>query len=251
MPRGRNGSTTAKCRACCGTNGSSGAHMQHQISRWNLDHSDELHAAWMNGSGMMVWENVFGSWVPWSKRDRSILRAMLPIQRRFTALFQGEGWTPLVPAEQPGVYASLWEGGGLRLWTLVNRKAERVSRSAPESRVATQRRCFDLVAGREAASQSAGETAMLSGTIAPRGIGCFLSVAEQGLGRRFQAVSRTAAAVERPGQFRRLLRRAAKRGFFRRPRAAPAARVPQGMVEIPAATFEMTHRDAPTGVRFL
>ncbi len=42
-------------------------HMQHQIKRWDHDHSGELHSAWMNGSGMMVWENVFGSWIPWSR----------------------------------------------------------------------------------------------------------------------------------------------------------------------------------------
>jgi hypothetical protein len=75
----------------------------------------------MNGSGMMIWENVFGSRVPWNQRDRSILRAMLPIQRRFTRLFNNGNWTPLVPVEQPGVFATLWEDNGLRLWTLVNR----------------------------------------------------------------------------------------------------------------------------------
>ncbi|MHC4744959.1 MAG: hypothetical protein ACYS8Z_23840, partial [Planctomycetota bacterium] len=40
-------------------------HMMHQIKRWNSDHTGELHAAWMNGSGMLVWENVFGTLVPW------------------------------------------------------------------------------------------------------------------------------------------------------------------------------------------
>ncbi len=77
-------------------------HIQHQIKRWDYDHTAELHAAWMNGSGMMVWENVFGAWVPWCPRDRSILRAMLPIQRRYAELFSGENWTPLVPTSQPG-----------------------------------------------------------------------------------------------------------------------------------------------------
>ncbi len=99
-------------------------HIQHQVKRWDYDHTAELHTAWMNGSGMMVWENVFGAWVPWSPRDRSILRAMLPIQRRYSALFAGENWTPLVPTNQSGLYASLWEGDGLRLWTLVNRRNE-------------------------------------------------------------------------------------------------------------------------------
>ena len=99
-------------------------HMQHQIKRWDYDHSGELHSAWMNGSGMMVWENVFGSWVPWNARDRSTLRAMLPIQRRYRAILCGEDWTPLVPCQQSGVYASLWQGEGLRIWTLVNRHSE-------------------------------------------------------------------------------------------------------------------------------
>ena len=37
-------------------------HLQHQIRRWDTDHTGELQTAWMNGSGMMVWDNVFGSW---------------------------------------------------------------------------------------------------------------------------------------------------------------------------------------------
>ena len=40
-------------------------HMQYQINRWTRSHQDELQAAWINGSGIQVWENVFGSWNPW------------------------------------------------------------------------------------------------------------------------------------------------------------------------------------------
>ena len=101
-------------------------HLQHQIKRWDRDHSGELHTAWMNGSGMMIWENVFGTWVGWNARDRSILRALLPIQRRFADVFTGEKWTPLVPTEQPDVYASEWGDDNLRLWTLVNRSEKRI-----------------------------------------------------------------------------------------------------------------------------
>jgi hypothetical protein len=32
--------------------------MQHQIKRWNVDHSGELHSAWMNGSGLLVWVDL-------------------------------------------------------------------------------------------------------------------------------------------------------------------------------------------------
>jgi hypothetical protein len=41
-------------------------HMQHQIRRWAFDHTGEIQTAWMNGSGIMVWENVFGAWVGWT-----------------------------------------------------------------------------------------------------------------------------------------------------------------------------------------
>ena len=171
-------------------------HMQHQIRRWDHDHTAELHAAWMNGSGMMVWENVFGSWVPWSPRDRSILRSMLPIQRRFNALFSGEDWTPLVPVPQAGIFASLWTGHNLRLWTLVNRTSKGISGTLLQVPPLPQHRYLDLLARREIQPTAAAEAVVLSGGIPPRGIGCFLSGPSRALGRDFARFLRRQAAFE-------------------------------------------------------
>ncbi len=55
--------------------------MMHGTRRWNRDHSDELQSAWMNGTGMLVWDTVFGVWVGWNDRDTSTLRRMLRAQR--------------------------------------------------------------------------------------------------------------------------------------------------------------------------
>ncbi len=214
-------------------------HMQHQIKRWHRDHAGELHAAWMNGSGMMVWENVFGSLLPWSPRDRSVLRAMVPIQRRYTAIFQSEGWTPMVPTEQHGVYASVWEADGVRLWTMVNRLWSAVT--GPLLRVADSpgHSYFDLVAGKGAGIQVDVQTALLSGDIPPRGIGCFISGAQADLGEGFQEFLRRQSQVNaradtdtRPPQIEtRLLSSAA---------TAHASDLPGGMIEIPAASLELT-----------
>jgi formylglycine-generating enzyme required for sulfatase activity len=214
-------------------------HMQHQVERWNLDHSDELHAAWMNGSGMMIWENVFGSLVPWCPRDRAMLRAMLPIQRRFTSLFSGEGWTPLAPTEQRGVYASLWEGDGVRLWTLVNRTAESVSGMLLRISSQDDERVFDLVAGREASPKAEGGVAALSGTIAPRGIGCFVSAAKDKLGADF------AGFLDRQARQNAQFDLSTATPWVENRLVPPPAvsgktAVPKGMVEVPAATVEMT-----------
>jgi len=215
-------------------------HMQHQIRRWDRDHTGELHSAWMNGSGMMVWENVFGSWLPWSPRDRSILRAMLPIQRRYTALFNNEqSWTPLVPTEQPDVYASLWEGNGARLWTLVNRRSEPVA--GPMLKIASRPdvRYFDLIAGREVVGQGEGQSVVLSGSVPPRGVGCFLAASEQDLGSDFTKFLAEQARRNVQANFNPEVPRRPTR-LLSVPTRALRADVPEGMVEVPATTLDLT-----------
>jgi hypothetical protein len=100
-------------------------HMLHHTRRWHRSHLDELHSAWLNGCGVLVWENVFGVWVGWSERDRALLRAMRPVQRSRAAWLRSEEWTPL--ADHPGdgvpVHASRWDHDGSALWTVVNRGA--------------------------------------------------------------------------------------------------------------------------------
>ncbi|SPE57296.1 conserved exported hypothetical protein [Verrucomicrobia bacterium] len=213
-------------------------HIQHQVRRWDHDHSGELHSAWMNGSGIMVWENVFGSLVPWNERDRSWLRAMLPIQRRFTVLFSGEAWTPLVPVQQDGIFASLWEGQGLRLWTLVNRTKRRIDGPLLEVPVVPQERYFDLVAGTELHPDTKGESVVLSGALPSRGLGCFLSGATGNLGsgfgrflrRQAQSSARTNLDTRTPTAITELVPVRERRVYLR---------PPPGMVELPAATLEL------------
>jgi formylglycine-generating enzyme required for sulfatase activity len=217
-------------------------HLQHQIDRWNRDHAPELHTAWMNGSGMMLWENVFGSWVGWNARDRSLLRAMLPIQRRYTALFCGEDWTPLVPTETPGIYASLWEGNNLRLWTLVNR--EDAPRDGALLRVPAAppgHRWYDLVAGREMTPRPNSDHGVtLSGAIPARGIGAFVCGTPDALGKDFASFlagqAKTAARFKADTAFPT---RAARLTIPNKtPRYADAA-LPPDMASIPAAILEM------------
>lgn len=136
-------------------------HMMHHTRRWNRDHSDELQSSWMNGTGLVVWDAVFGSWVGWNARDRATLRAALRVQRPLAATLRHGDWTPLVEtapaAHSHGVYASRWEHGSVTLWTLVNRATEdfhgevldlSASSSRPEDQNA-EHRWFDVVGGSE------------------------------------------------------------------------------------------------------
>ena len=223
-------------------------HRMHQIKRWHRDHTGELQTAWMNGGGMLVWENVFGSWIGWNERDRSILRAMIAIQRRYAALFVGEGWTPLVPTLKAGVHASCWDGDGIRLWTLVNRSERAVEGDlicVPASEAA---RWYDLVAGYQVAPRIVDGQAALSGRIGPRGIGCFLA---QSVGGSDDGLDRFLASQ------RETFERATEAtGFPYRTVAlrpvrvvAPAFSVPPGMAEIPGGrvTLVVEYRSRECG----
>jgi Uncharacterized conserved protein len=217
-------------------------HMQHQIKRWNYDHSGELHSAWMNGSGMMVWENVFGSFLPWSGRDRALLRSMLPIQRRYTALFSGEKWTPLIPTEHPvkfsGVYASLWEANGLRLWTVVNRNWGPVAGPLLKVPAMPNDSYFDLVEGQAATAGAKDGDVLLSGTIPARGIACFLSGAPSTLGEGFdEFLQQQARLRERWDDDTSIPRIETQLASVRG--GVSASTLPKGMVEVPAAALTL------------
>ncbi|HLN71679.1 MAG: formylglycine-generating enzyme family protein [Methylococcaceae bacterium] len=162
-------------------------HMQHGISRWQRDRTKELQTAWMNGSGIMIWENVFGQWVGWNERDKSILRSMSSIQKRYSDLFSGEGWIPMADqTAQPGVYANLWHNNNLRLWTLVNRSENDIKGEILRVEVRKGESFYDLIHGKEIPVQQQGE-AVLNGEITARGIGCFIAGDAKALGSDFKA----------------------------------------------------------------
>ena len=102
-------------------------HMIHVVRRWMADHTPEIQLAWMNGTGMVVWENIFGSWNGWRDRDAVQWNLASRVLRRWSRHFSEGVWTPLACMPAPGVFASSWELGGVRLWTLVNRNSQAVS----------------------------------------------------------------------------------------------------------------------------
>ncbi|MBI2432451.1 MAG: hypothetical protein HYV26_06230, partial [Candidatus Hydrogenedentes bacterium] len=83
-------------------------HLQHQIRRWHSSHREEIEIAFFNGSGMLVWENIFGSYNPWTEEDRALWRRCAPILRAFRANFTSDAWDPYYPTLQEGLYAHRW-----------------------------------------------------------------------------------------------------------------------------------------------
>lgn len=205
-------------------------HQLHHVHRFGQDRTAYFQTAFMNGTGTMIWDNVFGTWVGYSEREKSVLRPMLAIQRRYTALFAGERWTPLVPAGGAGVYASLWESDGIRLWTLVNRSASEVEGGPSALELRAGEQCWDLVSGLEVKAAVA--------TIRPRGIGCFVAARREALGEDFEAFLERQRVTDKgfnwdpafPAEVKTRLEMA------RPTRIHPRSEIPPEMVVIPGVT---------------
>ena len=121
-------------------------HMQHHVRRWHRDHSRELISAWLNGAGIMVWENVFSAWVGWNRRDTATLARMLTWQRTLSHLLVDGEWTPLLDVH-PQLAAGKFHLGNLTLLALANTTEDVHSVAVEETPGAT---ALDLVTGHAA-----------------------------------------------------------------------------------------------------
>jgi formylglycine-generating enzyme required for sulfatase activity len=152
-------------------------HMQHAIARWSADRNPQLQTAWMNGSGIMIWENVFGQLLGWNEKDKTTIRCITSIQRRYKELFSGENWIPLSDkSSADGVYISAWGNNDLKIRTLVNRHDKDITGELFKYKYDPGLRWFDLVSGEEIHPEIMKSILSIKGTIPSMGIACFLSV---------------------------------------------------------------------------
>jgi formylglycine-generating enzyme required for sulfatase activity len=215
-------------------------HMQHAIARLSPVKSEQLQTAWMNGSGMLIWENVFGLWLGWNENDKATYRAVKAIQIHFANIFSGEYWTPL-SQESPvkGVFINLWEKDEIKLWTLINRNESVSDGILMKTELIRGIDYYDLVSGEKIVPRKKERSMIFSGTIAPRGIACFLSIPRNKTDSAFKnfIARQREQHLKKPGDTaipvlnNRVTSKTA-------PAKHPSS--PGGMVSIPAASLNMT-----------
>lgn len=94
-------------------------HIQWRIRRFTKDRQDDMAISWINGQGLIVWENVFGMQIKWNAEDRQTLRKMNAIYQQFNYLYTSDSWKPYLPTSDPLVHASSWQNKNLRIWNIV------------------------------------------------------------------------------------------------------------------------------------
>lgn len=95
-------------------------HIQYQIKRWSRSHAEEIESAFFNGSGMLIWENIFGSYNPWPARDRQTFKRVVGILRCFAENFKSTRWDPFYPTLREKLFANRWPGEKAVVFTILN-----------------------------------------------------------------------------------------------------------------------------------
>jgi len=94
-------------------------HIQWKIDRNELDRQNSMAYSWINGQGMLIWENIFGYMNTWNAKDRQDLRKINAIYQQFGHLYTSDTWKPYLPSGHPKVHISSWENQGMKIWNLI------------------------------------------------------------------------------------------------------------------------------------
>lgn len=95
-------------------------HRCFAIARWDTSRRRDIVYSFFNGQGLVIWENIFGSWNPYSDADRRLLVETSAVLDRYGDLFVRE-WHPLIPTGVRGLDANRWTDGTRALITFRNR----------------------------------------------------------------------------------------------------------------------------------
>jgi len=123
-------------------------HKQYFIRRMEKDRVPILRHAWINGQGIQLWENIFGTMNLWKARDRYFLKKMNQIWSSYGRNYITDFWLPFRPTSNEQVLMSRWQTESGVISNLVN-----LSDSTESARIEVvktdKHRYFDLWNGKE------------------------------------------------------------------------------------------------------
>jgi hypothetical protein len=107
-------------------------HVQLAIRRWDTSRRGDIAYSFFNGSGLILWDNVFGTWNPYSRADRRLIAETAAVFDHCANLFAQGEWLPLLPTGTPGLDANRWNLLDQSIVTLRNRTRSPARYRVPE-----------------------------------------------------------------------------------------------------------------------
>ena len=213
-------------------------HIINIENRWSRDRNNDLQTAFFNGVGYNAWENVFGFMNQLTPRDGETLRRVATVQRRFAPLLVSPDWSPFAHTLQANVFASRFPGDEMSLWTIVNRNEYAVDGEQIALPHVTGTTYVDLWNGVRVEPRIEGDRAICSVALEGRGFGAVLALtgAEPDWLGAFLDTMRGHAA--KPLSDYAATWQSLRQQLVATEPTARAVELPEGMVDIPAASFD-------------
>jgi len=209
-------------------------HNIHRVDRWARRRGDLIMGSFFNGTGIVVWEDVFGWMNPFPEMERAMIRRAGRIRREHAAAFTSEDCTPLMPTLVDGLYANRFRSGSETIIALLNAADHAIDGPVLEIEPTASRCYVDLWRERPVRNERVGDRVRLWLDMPARSVSCIgILPAMPRLSGPLPALSLGELESEplpEPPPTRELFP----------PEPTPRVTAPPpGMVEVPAATFEM------------
>jgi iron(II)-dependent oxidoreductase len=214
-------------------------HMINYENRWGRNRNHDLQYIFFNGIGYNAWENIWGLWNQFTPRDAQTLRRIATVERQFAPAMTSMDWRPYERTLQAGVFASRFPASGYTLWTVVNRNEHDVDGEQIRLPHREGARYFDVWNGVALEPRIEGGHVVVGFPMEGAGFGAVLAiepgVVVDGLDAFLDGMRKLASTRldSLSNQWRSL-----PQSIVDIARTRPMATAPEGMVAIPAATFD-------------
>ena len=105
-------------------------HPLNLVSRWSVgsDKDAIIKRAAFNGTGLVIWQDVFGCWLPFSKNQKKVIKQLKNILNKFHDIIFGSNSTPLIDTLSAGLICNLFcNNGNQKIFAIYNFTKKKIS----------------------------------------------------------------------------------------------------------------------------
>ena len=75
------------------------------VSRWSVgsDKDSIIKRAAFNGMGLVIWQDVFGSWLPFNKKQKQLIKKLKNVLNKYHNIIFGSNSVPLIETLSNGL----------------------------------------------------------------------------------------------------------------------------------------------------
>ena len=106
-------------------------HPLNLVSRWSVgsDKDSIIKRAAFNGTGLVIWQDVFGCWLPFSKKQKQQIKELKKLFVKFHDCFFGNNSVPLIETLSKGIICNEFSDNSLneKIYSIYNFSSKKIT----------------------------------------------------------------------------------------------------------------------------